>query len=220
MQSAVFLTGRDAVAVLADEGFAVTPHITFTTDLAHRLGLDFSATLTVMRYMPLWAPTVRHARLRRMIASFLSVDRGAKSERATDRIGQLLDCGLVQADGIIDLLSLVRDSAQIFMEEVTGLSLPREELADLPNIFSSNLGVAARRRLELKLRLSFEYVRQRHPQDDEMRGAIRIAQWLMGRDPLIGTMAQSLRQHLILLKHKPLCENPLQQVPTHLSAFF
>lgn len=203
-----------ALAVLSSDSFGVTPHIQFTAALAERLKLDLSATLLVMRQLPLWSDGPRHATLRRDVASFLAEDRRAKTQTAARRMCDSIHTALVDASGEIDLLALIRDLADTFMEEVTGLPRFAPEGTALPNIFSSNIGVAARRTLDAALRRQLEVARSLFPAEDDTRLALRVGQWVMGRDALIGTLGLTLNRHLTALQGAPLCKHPLPKVPT------
>lgn len=206
--------GASAIEVLAGGDFDVTPHIRFTEALAAKLRLDLSATLTVMRHLPLWSGDDAHTGLRRRVAAFLSEDRGEKAGRARQRIDDALTRGLGSAEGVIDLLALIRDCADILMEEVSGLPRPETDNGDLPNIFSSNVGIRARQRLEILLRSRFETARHLYPTETEDCLAMRLGQWMMGRDPLVGTMGLTLHRHLLALDGAPLATRPMPRVPT------
>ena len=207
--------GQDAPAVLADSRFDVTPHVRFIESLVERLKIDLSATLTVMRLMPLWSNGLQHAGLRRNVASFLAQDRDGKLRRAADAMRRSLTTGLVEPAGPINLLAVIRDLADLFMQEVSGLPRFATDVPSNLNIFSSNLGVTARLGLETALRRQFDIGRRLYPAEDDERLALRIGQWLMGRDALVGTLGLTLHQHLLALDGRPLCTLALPQLPTH-----
>ncbi len=101
------------------------------------------------------------------------------------------------------------------MEEITGIPRPDGDLSSIPSIFSSNLGVAARRRLEASLKHHLALARNLFPEEPPERHALRVGQWSMGRDPLIGTLGLSLHHHIISLEGAPLNVRRLPSVPTH-----
>ncbi len=115
----------------------------------------------------------------------------------------------------VDLLALIREMVDLFMEEITGIPRPDGDLSSIPSIFSSNLGVAARRRLEASLKHHLALARNLFPEEPPERHALRVGQWSMGRDPLIGTLGLSLHHHIISLEGAPLNVRRLPSVPTH-----
>ncbi|MDB5657836.1 MAG: hypothetical protein JWS10_451 [Cypionkella sp.] len=212
---ALVVVGNDAVRVLAESGFRVTSHVAFTEALAFRLKIDLSATLTVMRNLPLWVDGPQHAELRRKVATFLAEDRLVKLARAKARIRAAIAKALGSGGPArVDLLALVREVVDVFMEEITGIPRPDGDLSSLPSIFSSNLGVAARRRLEASLKRQFEMAQNLFPAEPPERHALRVGQWTMGRDPLIGSLGLSLHDHITSLDGASLCERRLPSVPT------
>lgn len=203
----------DAISVLNDADFVLTPHVAFTENLAKRLGLDLSVTVAVMRCLPLWQSGDYHTTLRREVAAFLAEDRKEKHSAAARRIRPALNSYLQESD--INLLAAIRDVVHIFMEEVTGLPLIDCITEDMPSIFSSNLGIRARKRLESSLRAQIEFAREHFPGETEDRHLLRVGQWTMGRDALIGTLGLSLYHHLALLDGRPLNSIRLPELPTH-----
>jgi cytochrome P450 len=206
----------DAIGVLAGAGFGVTPHIEFTAALADRLKIDLSATLTVMRLLPLWIDGPQHAKLRRKVAAFLAEDRSNKLARAKTRIRRAVIKALGR-DGSehVDLLRMVCEVVDLFMEELTGIPQPDGDPSNRPSIFSSNLGVGARKRLEALLKHQFAQAKDLFPNEPIERHAMRVGQWTMGRDPLIGTLCLSLHHHLDRLEGGRLKARRLPSVPTH-----
>lgn len=204
---------HDAISVLNDADFDVTPHVAFTEDLSDRLSLDLSVTLAVMQRLPLWQSGDNHATLRREVAAFLAEARKEKYSVASRRIRLSLNSYLQGAD--INVLAAIRDVVHIFMEEITGLPLIDCITEDMPSIFSSNLGIRARKRLESSLRAQIEFARERFPDETEDRRLLRVGQWTMGRDAIIGTLGLSLYHHLALLDGRPLNTIRLPELPTH-----
>ena len=207
------VVGDDAVAVLADRNFDLTPHLAFTAALEKRLRLDLSTTIAVMQRLPLWASGDVHETLRREVAAFLAEDKQNKCDRAAQRIRSVIHSGLDGSD--IDLLDIIKNVVHIFMEEVTGLPSIKGCLSDMPSILSSNLGVQSRRRLEASLRTQMTFARERFPDEPEGRHLLRVGQWSMGRDAMIGMLGLSLHHHLHLLDGRPLKTLRLPDVPTH-----
>ncbi|MCX7289382.1 MAG: hypothetical protein NTW20_18070 [Rhodobacterales bacterium] len=213
---AVVVLRDDAVGVLAGAGFGVTPHVDFIRALADRLKIDLSATLTVMRHLPLWTDGPQHAELRREVAAFLAEDRSAKLARATARIRLALFRTLgSDASEHVDLLRMVCEVVDLFMEEFTGLPRPEGDPSGFPSIFSSNLGVAERRRLEVLLKQQFAQANDLFPDEPIERHALRVGQFAMGRDALIGTLGLSLHHHLGSLGEDTLTARRMPAVPTH-----
>jgi hypothetical protein len=204
---------NDAIFVLNDADFDLTPHVTFTEDLSERLKLDLSVTLAVMKRLPLWQSGDNHVSLRREVAAFLAEERKDKNSVASRRIRLALNSYMQGSD--INLLAAIRDVVHIFMEEVTGLPLIDCVDEDMPSIFSSNLGIRARKQLESSLRAQSEFARERFPDETECRRLLRVGQWTMGRDALIGTLGLSLYHHLVLLDGRPLNSIRLPELPTH-----
>lgn len=209
----VVAAGRDAICALGDADFTPTPHLDFTRDLANRLALDLSTTLAVMERLPLWQSGTDHTSLRREVASFLSENRKEKNKAASERVRLCFESYLDATD--IDLLAAIRDVVHIFMEEVTGLPLISGISSDMPSVFSSNLGIRSRKRLESCLRMQMEFARKHFPHESESRHLLRVGQWTMGRDALIGTIGLSLYHHLTLLDGRPLNTIRLSIIPTH-----
>lgn len=209
----VVVVGEAAIKVMSDPGFRVTPHLEFSTKLAGRLQLDISTTLAVMNRLPLWKDGAEHQALRREVASFLAEDRINKCARAADRMHQIARTSMNNSS--INLLDMITRFANTFMEEVTGLPPIDSDLGDLPSIFSSNLGIRARRSLEASLHCQVENARMRFPSESLERHTLRVGQWTMGRDALIGTLGLSLRQHVNELDGRPLNSLRMTVVPTH-----
>ncbi|AZL59567.1 hypothetical protein EI545_12415 [Tabrizicola piscis] len=215
-QPAVVVLGDDAIGVLAGSGFGVTPHVDFIAALADRLKIDLSATLTVMRHLPLWIDGPQHAELRRKVAAFLAEDRAAKLARATTRIRHVV-VRTLGTDGSehVDLFRMVSEVVDLFMEELTGLPRPEGDPSCMPSIFSSNLGVAARRRLEAMLKQQFVQANDLFPNEPIELHALRVGQFVMGRDALIGTLGLSLHHHLASLGEQKVNARRLPSIPTH-----
>lgn len=208
------LAKDDALDALKSPDFEVTPHIAFAESLVERLGIDLTVTLAVMRKMPIWVKDADHDDLRRKVALFLAANRDEKMQRAEDRIRSGIASAL-QAEGDLDLRAMIAESVDILMEEVTGISPALPDGERLPCIFSSDLGVGARKRLEAGLRKLRDATRDRFPQEDAETHLLRIGQWLMGRDPLLGMASLTLFHHLQALGGQPMSMRPMEHVPTH-----
>lgn len=207
--------GSAAVSVLADNNFSTTNHIRFVESLSERLCIDLSATLSVMRVLPLWADEKEHSDLRRETAKFLNEDSSHKLKRTSGRIGNIINEKFSNPQ--IDLLEVVRCSVDTFMYEITGVPPSAKSLADMPSIFSSNLGVSARLRLESVLREQIALLGILFPSESDRQRMIRIGQWTMGRDALVGMLCLSLYHFLADLNGRNLNSKGLPVMPTHTS---
>ncbi len=207
--------GNDAISVLADSNFSTTNHIRFVEALSERLRIDLSATLSVMRVLPLWADEKKHIDLRRETAQFLNEGSNLKLMRASSRIDRIMDEKLIGSQ--IDLLDVVRSSVDVFVHEITGVPPIEKSLEDMPSVFSSNLGISARLRLECALREQIALMGGLFPNETDRQHLIRIGQWAMGRDALVGMLCLSLHHFLVDIKGKNLNLTSLPVMPTHTS---
>lgn len=207
-------SGPPAADVLADEDFAETPHVRFVAELAERLGIDLSATVTVMSHLPLWTAGQEHADLRRDTAAFLNRDRASKTRRAEAAIRARFDRHVIAAGPEVDLMAFLQEATADFLEPFTGLRRRASGIDPVLSLFSSNLGVAARRRLDAAIRAQMAEAEARFPDDDPRTLAIRVGQWWMGYDGLLGTFGQSLHRHLSRLDGGRLDRDPMPAIPT------
>jgi len=102
-----------------------------------------------------------------------------------------------------------------FLEIVTGLNHRPDGFDEIPNIFSTNLSISARKRLEKYIHKLIALTAAAYPDEGFDRQLERIVQWFMGRDSLLGTISQSLHYHLTSTDGKKLSDMPYNAVPTH-----
>lgn len=212
---AVVLHGARAVAALADPRSGLTQHPAFAARLADRLRLDLSMTLRVMAHMPLWQDGAAHETLRTRTAIFLAQGRARIADDLPALAARHWQAAL-SVPGEVDLLRSITDLVDDMLAQVTGLPLAAAIGNGRPGrIFSSNLGIADRLALEADLRrlVATAEALPAAVLAKDLR-LIAVAQWLMGRDPLIGTFALSLARHLRDLDGAPLTTRPLPRLPT------
>jgi hypothetical protein len=210
----IVFSGDDSLDVLARSDFATTRHVEFLEHLALRLKLDLSATLTVMRHLPLWADGARHQALRQETAAFIGKHRGRKMAQAGLDLQETFKVNMMTDSENVDMLRLVQDMVADLLVQVTGLPKPSAGPQNSLNVFSSNLGIAARLRLESELKYQLDQAGSLYPDETDQARAIRVGQWSMGYDSLVGTITQSVYRHLRKIGTGSLKLNPMSDTPS------
>lgn len=210
----VVLSGDDSLDVLARSDFTTTRHVEFLENLAARLKLDFSATITVMKHLPLWADGSHHQFLRQETAAFLGTHRGRKIAQAGRDLQDTFRHFMMDPNETVDMLGLVQAMVADLMVQVTGLAKRSTHLQQGLNVFSSNLGIAARLRLETELQSQLRQASSLYPDESCRAHAIRVGQWSMGYDSLVGTVSLSVHRHLKQIGTSSLWSNPMSETPS------
>jgi hypothetical protein len=207
-------SGELATQILADPRFAAAPYAARHARLGERLGLDFSAILFTLDHVPLAMNGEDHARQRADVARFLAERRGAVdqvipllAQRAAAVLGQ---------EGRHDLIGeVILPLVQDLISAIVDLPLALAADSLTSRIFSQNIGIAQRRRLQRELTDLRAQFAAAFPQDDDLRLGTRLAMIVLGRDALIGTLGQSLRHFFDEAEGQVLSAAELAVPPSH-----
>lgn len=202
----------DPISILSSPAFAPVRYRERYESLAERLELDFSDILFAFDFIPL-ALTGEAHRIRR--ASFARMLK-ARQEVIAPEIPALVEKHFARLSepGRLDILSsCVEPFVTEFLADLSGA--PSElDLSLVSRIFSRNLGIAKRRRLQEQLRTARETLTRLFPEDGEDAIGERLALLILGRDAVTGTLARSLHHTLEQACGRPLCESRPAKVPT------
>jgi cytochrome P450 len=207
-------SGELATQILGDPRFVVSPYAARHARLGERLGLDFSAILFTLDHVPLAMNGEDHARQRADVARFLAERRGAVDQlipvlaaRAAAVLGQ---------PGTHDLIGgLILPMVHDLIGTIVGLPLELAADSLTSRIFSQNIGIAQRRRLQAELTDLRARFKAAFPLDDDLRLGTRLAMIVLGRDALIGTLGQSLVHFLREAQGQPLSSVDMAVPPSH-----
>lgn len=203
---------EDAVEILAHASFQPVPYRRRQEELAKRLGLDFSDILAAFDYIPLALSGEAHKRQRARIARILN----ARQEKVTSELPGMVarNFGRLRRAGPIDILEECIDP---FINEVLSMisgAPPDLDITLISRIFSRNLGVSQRRKMQQQLRSLRENLALTHPDDTEEQLGERMALLILGRDALLGTLARSLHHTLERADGRRLCDIDPHTFPT------
>lgn len=208
------LTGARAARALASPDFEVVPYAARTRGLSDRLGLDLDAVLRAFDHIPLCLNGDRHAAQRAVVARLVSEGR---ARLTADLPGLVADrfAGLARP-GEVDLMSAaILPIVGDVVSALSGVDCPADPASLLSRVFSATMGVARRRRLNGELAALWQRLEAAFPDDPPDRIGGRLALVVLGRDALVGTLAQALQAHFRALDGAPLSNRVLDRVPTH-----
>jgi hypothetical protein len=185
------LRGSAAVQVLASPDFAPVPYAARYAALAARLKLDFGAIIFTLSHLPLGLRGAEHAAQRADVARLMGENRAALAAALSVIVARRFGC--LKRQGVHDLMA---EAVIPCVDEMIGtlVGLAPELAADslVSRVFSQKIGVAQRVRLEVELARLIARLRAAYPDDSEERLASRLTLVVLGRDAMIGTIANSL----------------------------
>jgi cytochrome P450 len=173
------------------------PYAESLNALAQRLGTDFVSLLFAFSHIPLCLHGDRHRPARRRASEFLAARKGALNARLPAIIAT--NFGRLRHPGRLDLMHdiivpAVRDIISILVDMDVGSGL---ECRDASFVLDRFIGVAKRRRIEQEIATLRDAIADRlgdEATEDDI--GLRLTLLLLGKDPLIGTVGESLRQLL------------------------
>lgn len=158
------------------------------------LAIDLSSTIALAKALPVGLRGSEHRKMRADLAKILA--RG--KQRLTLELPGVIHRHFAVLDepGTHDFLDQVcRPFADDCIGILSGLPLDPEITKNLSDVFDPGAGIARRRRLESDIRTFLESVRGHCPVDVDDDGVTSLAVAVMGRDPLLGSLAFSLHRH-------------------------
>ena len=178
-------------------------------NLRDAVGFDNSATIELAKALPLGQRGDTHRALRAEMAKVLAEGR-VHLKRALPELVET-HFSILNEAGTHDLLvSLVEPFVNEAMAILSGIDLRNHLASCLADIFDSGASIQRRKILEETIKGITEF-----DTDGSQRVALAIN--VMGRDPLIGTLAKCLASHFDATRGEPLNSKPFPLVPTDTS---
>lgn len=208
----VFLT--DASEVLADGDFHPAPFIERYITLSERLKLDFSAIIFTLQHVPFCLDGTEHAAQRADIARLMAERRPWVTAQLPGMTERRLS--VLSEPGEHDLMArLVLPFVDDLIGALVGIDPGVPPDALVSRIFSQNMGVARRKRLETELKVVIARLRDAYPDASPLRLGSHVAMVVLGRDAMIGTLGRSLFHLLDQAAGRPLCQLSTPLVASH-----
>lgn len=205
------LTGQAAIAVLASPDFEVLEFGPSHGQLATRLGVDLSAVVRMMDYVPLALRGDAHRAARQQAARAMALGQGAALALLPALARRLAD--VLQTPGRHEVMEqVVAPMTEALVGALVGVVLDSPPDAMLSRIFSEAIGVAKRRRMNAEMVALLARVARAYPQEDAAMHAARVSLAILGRDAMIGTIGLSLHDWLVgvtgVMGDHPLPDHP------------
>lgn len=182
-------------AILQSSAFAAVPFEGDYEVIERRFGEHFPNLRFAFRHIPLSLRDDRHRLARRRMAAYIAEQRGAVAAAIPGLVSESL--GALDAPGTVDLMNAaIEPLVTRFIALLTGLPLAAiAAFRDGSKIFDRMLGLGRRRQIEAATAAVRLTIRETlGPQATEEEEGLRLALISLGRDALIGTLAESLLQ--------------------------
>ncbi|WP_045836531.1 hypothetical protein [Hyphomicrobium sp. 99] len=179
-----------AKAVILSPDFATYSMADRYRELSHRAGIDFSAAIKLLEYLPVFIDGENHQRIRKVMAKQISRTKDSQLSAARQRLGDLFQ-GSFHPGAEIDL---VADFAQhLWRSIVASIVSENEGLLDLvdeiPELFSPLLSIRERAKINAKIEA---FLQSNSGADDEDERLINLCLGSLGARPFVGTLSLSL----------------------------
>lgn len=169
----------------------VVPYAHRITTLADRLGIDLSATISVLNVIPLCQQRPTHPDLRRNMAALIA----GRSEALKAQIPTIAATRLspLTRPGRVDVVAeVIEPMVSDVLSALIGVRLDMAQSSHISRVFSQVMGVAKRRRLEEELVALRNTMQGAFPQADQLELDLKLSLAILGRDALAGTFGCSL----------------------------
>lgn len=181
--------------------------------LSERFGLDFSSLIFAFHYIPLCLSGERHAHIRMAVGKFLGNRRDVVESRLPEMVARHL--ARFRREGRIEVMG---DIVEPLVHEYTCLIAGIEpedakECHRTSQIFDKSSNLNKRKAMEAEvasLRTSIAS-RSQGASDEEI--GLRLAYFILGKDPLKGTLGSSLHRLLTEWAGSPLSEIEFPNYP-------
>jgi hypothetical protein len=208
------ITGAGAAQVLGSSAFDVVPYAARYEALADRLKLDFSSVIFTLNHLPLGLRGAEHTAQRADVARLIAERRESVTAALPEIVERWFAC-LGRPGGHDLMQQAIVPCVDALIAELVGIAPDLGENSLISRVFSQKIGVAQRRRLEAELARLTARLRAAFPQDSDTRIGSRITLIVLGRDALVGTLAQSLLSLFRLLGGRALNSLRLTVPPSH-----
>lgn len=204
--------GSDAAAVLGNPQFIPVDYAVRYQDLSAKLQLDFSNILFAFAHIPLTLSGSAHRACRASMARRIQPSQKHLAPIIPELVRAHFDP--IATPGDVDVMQdCVHPFVNAVMTQMSGVPT-HLDLSLVSRIFSANMGVAKRRRLEAQLSAARAELERLYPDEGPDDLGERLALVVLGKDALLGTLARTLHHHFDRAKGKPLCEADLARGPT------
>jgi hypothetical protein len=180
--------------------------------LSQRLGIDFSTIILALTNIPLCLRGSAHQEKRRTIAKIIAEQTEEVQSIIPAVVANRFAC--LNLTGQHDVLNTaIIPSADDVLSVIVGMPLGLAENSLISRVFSRNIGVSKRKKMEAELHMLRNRLTERFSKMGTEQIGVRLALAVVGRDALIGTLANSLHEIFASQKGTRLCDIAYDQIP-------
>ena len=192
MNGLIHLYGDEAREVVKSPQFLAYPMADTYRSLGKHLGLDFSPTVELMEYLPVFLSGARHKDVRRKVAETFSTSRNAQEANVIERM-KIIKRDLLSADSKIDVsrrisLTLYTAIQDAVLEELKDQAPDTKLISKLPDLFDPKMSV--KRRIEINSELGY-FLNIECPRGKE-HALAALATLVLGIRPLAHSLSLSI----------------------------
>lgn len=206
------LKGETAIAVLASQDFDVLAFGPRHAHLAERTGVDLSAVVQMMDYVPLTLRGDAHRAARQQAARVMGFGHANAVALLPDLARQLAQ--VLKTPGRHDLMTaVVAPMTDALVSALVGVPLQSPPDSMIARVFSETIGIAKRRRMNDEMAVLLARVEKAFPHEGAATHGARVSMAVLGRDATIGTIGMSLH-HWLQGVQGVIADHPLAPQPT------
>lgn len=181
----------DPLEILKSPYLDVVPYAERIQHLSDRLGIDLSATVSVLNVIPLCQSRARHPDMRRVIAAQIAENSDALKAAIPGMVAARMGC--LAQPGQVDVMErVVQPLVGDMISALIGVPLVVADSSYISRVFSQSIGVSKRRKLEVELRALHDSLQAAFPEADAVAIGLKMSLAILGRDALMGTLGCSL----------------------------
>jgi cytochrome P450 len=187
--------GETAVAVIASTDFDVVEFGPRHAQIAARLGIDLSAVVRMIDFVPLAVRGDAHRTARNQAARVMGLGHVGAMAALPSLTQRLAD--VLQTPGRHDLMAeVVAPMTEALVSALVGVPLQSPPDAMISRVFSETIGAAKRRRMNDEMLALLARVTAAFPDEEAATHGARVSMAVLGRDATIGTIGMSLHNWL------------------------
>lgn len=190
----------------------VVPYAHRITTLADRLGIDLSATISVLNVIPLCQQRHTHPDMRRAMAALIA-DRSDTLKAQIPTIAATRLSPLTRPGRVELVAEVIEPLVSDVLSTLIGVRLNMAQSSHISRVFSQVMGVAKRRRLDEELIALRHSLQDAFPRADEQELGLKLSLAILGRDALSGTLGCSLHEVFATTPGRAFCDMDWPDLP-------
>lgn len=182
--------------------------------LGERLGVDFSILIFVFGHIPLCLHAEPHAHSRRRMSEFLATRKAELNARIPALVATHFD--VMRREGRVEIMKdAIIPLGLDIMSIIVDLDISTADCKSVSIAFDKLISMTKRRRAAADMATLRELIaRHLGPEVSEDDVGLRLALLVLGRDPLIGTLGESLYRLLAANSGRRLLDISYPDLPT------